>query len=302
MQNDLEKLTRIAASKFPKVALIDNVNFCNLRCSMCDYKNIHKYRKKQKMPFDLYTKIIDELAENDKNIRIWNIFFGDPFLCKDMPKRIKYAKNKGMTDVVLNTNGMLMDYDSAVKYIDAGLDALYVGIDASTSDTYNKIRVGGNYYEVVDNVLMYRELLESHGNGNQTLFVQFVVSDLNEFEVDDFTNFWKKENVNVKIRPKVSWGGLITAENLKDNSEIERKPCFWLMNTINICSDGRVALCSVDLHCQVPSGNVKTQTIKEIWEDKLAAYREMQLTGKFDELPDFCKNCKDWQSCYSEYK
>lgn len=302
-KSDLEKANRInEAVGFPNVILLDNISACNLSCSMCDHHNIRNYRKVEKMPIELYKKIIDEIAIENPSARIWEIFFGDPFLCNDMPERIAYAKTKGCKDVVLNTNGVLMTEGQAEAYINAGLDAIYVGIDAASEQIYNKIRVGGDFEKAVKNVQNYKSILDRIGTSNQKIFVQFVVSDVNENEVETFKNFWTKEGVNVKIRPKISWAGLIEADNLEKNENVARKPCYWLMQTMNICADGRVALCSVDLHCRVACGNVKENSIKELWQNgDLKRYRKMHLSSEYSQLPDMCKECSDWQSAYSDY-
>lgn len=302
-KSDIKKADRTQeASDFPMVVLIDNTNACNLRCSMCDHHNMRKYRKIQTLDFDLYTRIIDEIALERPDARVWQIFFGDPFLCKDMPKRIKYAKDKGLTDVVLNTNGMLMTPEKGRAIIESGLDAMYVGVDAHNPETYKQIRVGGDYHTTVANVLAYRDNLEKYGTAGQRLFVQFVVSDINEDQVEDFKAFWGDAGVAVKIRPKLSWAGLVEATNLRANESVQRKPCYWLMRTINICADGRVALCSIDVHCRVPSGDVRTASIKELWQNgPLQKYRRLHLDGDFDELPEMCRQCTDWQSGYAEF-
>ena len=134
---------------FPKTVLIDNASYCNLRCSMCDYKNISNYRRKQVMPEYLHNKLIDEIAQVAPNTRVWEIFFGDPFCCPGIEKRVRYAKSKGLTDVVLNSNGNAMYEKRANALIYAGLDAMYVGIDAASKEVYDKIRIGGKFDTVV---------------------------------------------------------------------------------------------------------------------------------------------------------
>ncbi|MBP2634700.1 MAG: Radical domain protein [Firmicutes bacterium] len=302
-KSNLGKVKRIEeAVDFPKVILLDNTSACNLRCSMCDHRNITKYRKIQMMDMGLYKKIIDEIAVEKPSARIWEIFFGDPFLCRDMPERISYAKDKGCEDVVLNTNGVLMKAEWSRQYIEAGLDAIYVGIDAANKETYEQIRIGGDFEKAVQNVIAYRDLLKNYGKPSQKLFVQFVVSEVNEEEVEVFKRFWNEKEVNVKIRPKISWAGLVKAENLIDNETIQRRPCYWLMQTMNICADGRVALCSVDLHCRVPSGDVTQKSLKEVWKDGvLSKYRNMHSEGRYEELPEMCRLCSDWQSAYADY-
>jgi MoaA/NifB/PqqE/SkfB family radical SAM enzyme len=301
-KSDIAQATRIEeAQGFPSVILLDNTNACNLRCSMCDHANMKKHRPLARMDFGLYTRLVDEIARERPDARVWQIFFGDPFMCPDMAKRIRYAKDKGLTDVVLNTNGVLMGREKAKAVIEAGLDAIYVGIDAARAETYAKIRVGGNFDKAVANVLAYRDLLAQYGRPNQQLFVQFVVSEPNEDEVEAFREFWTSRGVNVKIRPKVSWAGLVEADNLSSNEALDRKPCYWLMRTINICADGRVALCSVDVHCRVDCGDVSGSSIKALWEGQLAHYRRLHKEGRFEELPEMCRQCRDWQSAYAQY-
>jgi sulfatase maturation enzyme AslB (radical SAM superfamily) len=302
IRSDISRADRTQeALDFPAVVLIDNCNACNLRCSMCDHPSMTKHRKVQIMDMGLYRKLIDEVAAENPSARVWPIFFGDPFMCRDMPERIRYAKEKGLTDVVLNSNGMLMKPEKARAAIEAGLDAMYVGIDAARADTYEKVRVGGKYETAVANVLAYRDILKEIGRPDQKLFVQFVVSDVNEDQVEEFKAFWTSHGVNVKIRPKVSWAGLVSADNLQDNDQVGRRPCYWLMRTINICADGRAALCSVDVHCRVPCGDANTHTIKELWAGLLADYRRMHKEGRFGELPEMCAKCRDWQSGYADF-
>lgn len=300
--SDLQKVTRTRdVGEFPSVFILDNFNGCNLQCSMCDHKNMKKYRRIQKMDMGLYRKIIDEIAIKNPSARVWNIFFGDPFLIRDMPERVRYAKDRGLTDVVLNTNGVLMSPEKSLPLIEAGLDAMYVGIDAANEESYDKIRVGGDYHKTIQNVLSYRDLLQQHGAPEQRLLVQFVMSDINAGEEEAFRSFWVDHGVGVKIRPKVSWGGLIEATNLRPNEEVQRKPCYWLMWVMNICADGEATFCSVDVHCRVKCGNVRERTISDVWNDRLRTYRDMHREGRYDELPELCRNCSDWQSTYAEF-
>ena len=138
-----------------------------------------------------------------------------------------------------------------------------------------------------------------HGNKEQKLFVQFVVCDENEIEMNAFIDFWKKEDVSVKIRPKVSWGGLISANNLVLMTP--RSPCKWAMESFAVCADGIAAFCAVDIHCQLPVGNCASQTIEHVWNSVLRICRQYQEQGKYNLLPDFCKNCLDWQSARCDY-
>ncbi|OGH96827.1 MAG: hypothetical protein A2039_06395 [Candidatus Melainabacteria bacterium GWA2_34_9] len=290
------------SGNFPKVVLLDTVNYCNLRCSMCFHGKMK--REKGYMPWDLFTKIIDEIAEKDKNTRVWMVFFGEPFMMgRKNPSIfdfIKYAKSKGMTDVVLNSNATIMDEEMAQKTIESGLDAIYIGIDSFSTETYSKTRVGGDYDRTVKNIEYLLKLKSELNTDSPKVFVQFVEMDINRAEKEDFIKFWQEKGAIVKIRPMVSWAGKVNAPNLILDNE-NRWPCHWAMQTMSIVNTGDVVTCAVDLDASFVAGNIKENTLEEVWNSKLKTLRQMHIDHEFSKLPDNCKNCKDWQAASSEY-
>ena len=122
------------AGNFPKVVLLDTTNLCNLRCSMCGHRVMT--RKKGIMAPVLARKVIDEISEEDKSVRLWMVFFGEALLLKErLYPLIAYAKAKGLEDVVLNSNGNPLDIEAAGRLIDSRLEAIYIGIDAFSPET-----------------------------------------------------------------------------------------------------------------------------------------------------------------------
>jgi sulfatase maturation enzyme AslB (radical SAM superfamily) len=293
----LSRIPKEEENLFPEVVLIDNVSYCNLKCSMCSHKNLK--RKQGFMNINLYKKLIDEIAQKRPQSRIWVTFYGEGLIMKDLDERIKYAKDKGCKDVVLNSNGTLLNYENSKKLVLSGLDALYVGVDAFTQDIYKDLRVGGNLETTVEGVLSYKKALDEYGNGNQKLFVQFVVMDSNQQQLDEFLKFWNGHGINVKVRPKVSWAGKVEANNLQRG--LERLPCFWQMNTISITDIGKIPYCTCDLDCEEPLGDANENTIEELWNGPLKELRRLQYKGEWDKLTKTCRECLDWQSAYSEY-
>jgi radical SAM protein with 4Fe4S-binding SPASM domain len=290
------------AGDFPKVILIDTISYCNLRCSMCVHKDMT--RKKGIMPWSLFTKIIDEIAKENRNTRVWMVFFGEALLLKrkkpSIFDMISYAKNKGLTDVVLNSNANLLDLEASEGLIRSGLDAIYIGIDAITPETYAKLRVGGNYQKAVHNTIHLIEVKKLLNSNKPEVFVQFVEMDDNKEEEEDFIDFWKKQGAIVKIRPKVSWAGEINAPNLILNNK-DRWPCHWAMQTMSITDTGKVVTCAVDLDAKFVAGDINKYFIKEIWNGKLKELRVLHKAKSFGGLPNHCRDCKDWQSARSDY-
>lgn len=302
LKSQLEQGRLADSGEFPKVVLIDTVSFCNLACSMCVHPEMT--REKGVMSWDLFTKIIDEVAAEDKNVRVWMVFFGEPLILKNRTPSIfdmiRYAKDKGLTDVVTNTNANLMDEDASRKLIKSGLDAIYIGIDAFSPETYSTIRVKGDYNSTVKNIQYLLRLKEELKSETPDVFVQFVEMDNNAHEKEPFIAFWSEQGAKVKIRPKVSWAGLIEAPNLVLGDE-DRWPCYWAMQTMSITDQGKVVTCAVDLDARFIAGDVTQTTLRDVWNRKLKELRTMHQEKLFAELPEICRNCKDWQSARADY-
>jgi MoaA/NifB/PqqE/SkfB family radical SAM enzyme len=276
---------------------VDTTNLCNLKCSMCGHRIMK--RKKGIMDPALCHKIIDEIAEEDKSVRLWMVFFGEALILKErLYPLIMYAKDKGLEDVVLNSNGNLLDATAAKRLIESGLDGIYVGIDAISPKTYRRLRVQGNYERVVDNVNGLIEMKKQKRVSHPQVYVQFVEMAENIHELEPFKEYWTSRGAIVKIRPKVSWAGVVEAPNLGNR---QRYPCYWAMRTLNVCWDGRVVLCSVDFDANLVAGDLNYETVKQAWHGPLREIRMLHSSDRFDKLPDFCRLCKDWQAARADY-
>ena len=60
---------------------------------------------------------------------------GEPMLVKDLPRMIRYLKDRGIY-VLFNTNGTLLAPKKRRELIDTGLDELRVSLDAAERETF----------------------------------------------------------------------------------------------------------------------------------------------------------------------
>ncbi len=294
--------TRTEVPDFPKTILIDTCSYCNLRCVMCPHKNMK--RKKGKMEWSLYTKIIDEIATESPSSRVWLVFFGEALILKrrkpSIFDMIRYAKDKGLTDVVLNSNGCLLDRQSGEELLDSGLDGIFIGIDAFNEETYKKVRVGGNYKQTVQNILDLIDAKKTKKRSDFKIHVQFVEMDINQNQKEDFTRFWLSQGVTVKIRSQLTWAGLM-GNKAEGYDNLERIPCYWLMNTMSITDQGQVVACADDPDGRFNAGNVREQTLEEIWHGRLRELQDLHKNSRWNELPEPCDNCPDWYASWQDH-
>ncbi len=124
----------IAAS--PPVCLyLEVTNRCNLLCETCP-RTFEELEPPADMSWDLFTKIVDQVP-NVARVVLHGV--GEPMLVKNLPKMIRYLKDRG-TYVLFNTNGTLLNPKKFQEIIDTGLDELRVSLDAADRKSYAAIR------------------------------------------------------------------------------------------------------------------------------------------------------------------
>jgi len=290
---DLEGVrTTLQKYPFPVDVIVEVTRHCNLRCIMCPYPKLKRARGE--MGFETFRKIADEVAMENPSTRIWLAIMGEPLLVKDrLFAMIRYAKDRGLQEINLNTNAVYMTGEVSGKLIESGVDKILVSIDAATQKTYDGIRVGGNFEIVVSNVENMLMLKKAGKLDKPEIIAQFIVMDENESEVESFKQYWLDKGAVVKIRPKLGWGDAVESKILNiAEQNTDRFPCSWLTRTVSIHWDGSFAQCDADHEGLYSPGDFNKQTIKELWDGEIARRRERHWALDFDFEP--CKHCKDW--------
>ena len=276
---------------FPHQILMETTSACQLRCTMCARQEALAKGTLEigEMPQQLAEKIIGEVAAVNPKTRLWFCYFGEPTIARSLWKRIRLAKDKGIETTIINSNGNLLKPSMADQLFDSGLDEIYIGVDAVTAETYSKIRKRGNYDTVVRNI---KHLLREKPD-RLKVTLQFGVYAENEHELEDFKTYWGREHVAVFVRPKLTWIGTLPEHF---HTQDDRYPCPWIFDTLPIYFNGLVPYCSCDWDNRLPAGDINTQSVADVWQHAYRRWQNLQLQGKFDELPDFCRACRDWQA------
>jgi radical SAM protein with 4Fe4S-binding SPASM domain len=75
----------------------------------------------------------------------------------------------------------------------------------------------------------------------------------------------------------------------------ERRACQWLFEALVICQDGTVTMCGADWDAREPLGDLRRQTLSEIWNGaEMRRRRAAHLRGDFGAI-GACANCEDWR-------
>ncbi|MFH2058574.1 MAG: radical SAM/SPASM domain-containing protein [Pseudomonadota bacterium] len=291
------------AEKFPPMVIVDMTNVCNLRCIHCAHRIVKKEPgyKPEFMKFEMFKKIVDEVK--DHKITLMRLASdGESLLHKDLLKCISYAKENGITPVNLTTNAMLMNEEISEKFVEIGLDIVDISIDATTSETYEKIRVGGDFSTVIANTEKLIEI-KNRRHSSMKIFVSFVNQKENCEEAQAFEQFWEGKVDQVLIRNFCNVlgmvkdvDGVVVQENLPD-----RWPCPQFWKRVTITHAGDLRFCVEDWRNKTVLGNIMDSSIEKIWTgEKYQKLRKIHLSNNYDSLP-FCQECTDWATSAWDY-
>lgn len=149
---------RPEAQRPPVCLYLETTNRCNLLCTTCP-RTYAELEPPADMSFDLFTRIVDQVPGLARAV-LHGV--GEPMLVKDLPRMVRYLKDRGVY-VLFNTNGTVLNERNGRALIEAGLDELRVSLDAADAKSYLAIR-GKNYFErIIRNVRAFRALQEREG-------------------------------------------------------------------------------------------------------------------------------------------
>ncbi len=280
---------------FPTRFAVEVCADCNLECSMCHHPQMR--RPKGKMPFELWKRCADQIADISPGTQGWFSFCGEPLLEPILLLRMSaYGKSVGLHSLNINTNGMLLTPDLAEPIVDSGVNLVVFGIDGFSKQSYELIRVGGNRDELYANVEHFLAARQARSTGPDVQ-VQFIEMDENAHELEEFTRYWTERGATVKVRRQLSWGGNLKTSLCVPNEE--RIPCPWAVTMMHVLWDGRVPRCPGDTEGEEGPGNAWDEPLIDLWA-RLGDYREKHLNYRFNDLPERCKTCKDWMTGTAE--
>ena len=274
---------------FPIHIDIESTNFCNLKCTMCPHSLQDFKMEKGYFDFDLYKKIIKECAQHGLSSLKLNIR-GEPLLHKRLVDMVSIAKEHGILEVMFNTNGILLTPQKTRELVEAKLDYIIISIDGATKETYDRIRTGGDFNVLKNNIEYFIQYRKEKRLNKPLIRLQYVEMKENSHEVDQYLAMWN-DKVDVMTRNRYSNRGCGENREIFDLTSIGRANCYHPWRRLSINWQGNAQICCGDWKGACVLGNVREKTIYEIWHsEKFNKYRKQLMARKLDEIP-CCKDC-----------
>ena len=300
LANELGLLDLSQALRFPRFFEVETVNACNARCAMCTIADWKK-RDSYLMSDEVWKKFISEIKQYADWIDRVNVSRdGEPLLDRKLEQKIRSLKKANIRYVTFATNASLLNKERALSLLDSGLDDIMFSVDAARQETFERIRKGLKFDQVVNNCLNFIKI-RNDKRYKTTVRVRMVLQDKNRDELKEWFDYWKAQVAiqdRVYAKPAHSWGNQLKGytgitKSLK-KKEYDSQPCVSLWSTMVIKVNGDVPLCPVDFKCKFRMGNIAEDSIREIWNSKLLnEARDKLIFGQRNKLV-LCRRCWLW--------
>jgi MoaA/NifB/PqqE/SkfB family radical SAM enzyme len=135
-------------------------NSCNLRCPSCRTHQIFLNRGPVlRVRFKMIEKILDYIRGTDQHTMVHIGSDGDPFVSLVYRHLMRSVPNNPNVRYTIQTNGLLLkkQYSKMPNVFD-NMEALNISIDGATKQTYEKLRLGGSWKVINENLEFVSEV------------------------------------------------------------------------------------------------------------------------------------------------
>jgi radical SAM protein with 4Fe4S-binding SPASM domain len=292
----------------PFIVFVDPASSCNFKCTFCPTGHrdmiAETGRFQGVMKLDVFQKVVDDLGAFDQPIKVLRLYKdGEPFLNKRLAEMVAYARKSGHVDYIdTTTNGTLLTPERVGPILDAGIDKINISVDGMTEETY--LRFTGfkfNFAKFVENV---KWIYANKGNceivvkipseliteAQRQQFFDTFGDHCDRIFVENFAPCWPEFDIEAHTGVKISKG--IYQQDIG-----ETDTCPYIFYGYSVNADGLVSSCFLDWGRKLVIGDVRTQSMKEIWNSTaMNALRLQHLEGRRRQN-GVCGNCGQLSHC-----
>lgn len=208
---------------------------CNLTCPSCRSENRTLSKEDRKKLILALENVIRPMLKDCKRVSVSSS--GEFFAMKEIQEFFKTLTVSEFPDltIVILTNGQLLTrekwdefknlHDMPVKF--------FVSIDAAEKDTYEKLRRGGKWEILCENMNFVSELRKN--NKIKGLQLNFVIQGENYNQIEKFVELGRKWNADEIVFQKITNLGTFTDEEFK-KINIADKENLHYQELVNIMS------------------------------------------------------------------
>ncbi|MBI4872504.1 MAG: radical SAM protein [Candidatus Riflebacteria bacterium] len=264
-------MSELPTSAFPLNVMLQTTTTCNAACTFCPHPQIKHEVSLGEMDDALFERVIDELAANGQVLRILMYLMNEPLCDPKLIERIDLAKSRNpRTTVHLLTNGVLLG-KLGDRLLQSKLDWLGLSVHALHDDTYEKLmglknfNAPGGLRSLMEDFC--RKAVELKGPDYVNVKIIRDKRHLGREEAREAVRYWRGlglERVEYLEEPMSRAGNVRWMPPVRFEA-VEGCNSIWAMEMACVLYSGDVIACCNDWRREVPIGNLREQTLAEIW-------------------------------------
>lgn len=183
----------------PRYIEIETTTVCNKKCYICEYVYWPEGEQvRRHMKFEEFKHIVDQIPK----LRWANLTGeGSSFLNKDYTKMIKYLWDRDRTSIWLVDHLDDTKISTLEKDVLPYVNGIYISMDAATKETYEKIKIGCDYDQVIENLKNIIAYKRRNNTPFPHLCFRYIIIEDNVKEISMFIDL-----INSMAKPR-EWGG-----------------------------------------------------------------------------------------------
>jgi len=312
---------RAIAGDMPVELIVNDTLRCNLRCLMCPLPKASRYAD---MDFKLFRKIATEGFPYAARVTL--SVAGEPFMNRNFFRQLDLIERYKVT-LSLFSNATLLPQGKKLLRVIKNLEALFVSVDAATKKTYERIRKGGSFKNVINNIQRFnacRSALPVRGRPLLIFWLVLMRSNIEELgayiqlalrlgadgvgfsHATIFDDKMKKESLlfhkklanarltqakrllaSVRLRAWAFPPLFASAQSKK--MAVSLQPCRFPWERAVIEIDGDVYPCCAPDRRGLRMGNLRNQSMREIWNN--SRFQSLRRSFREKQLYPVCLHC-----------
>jgi radical SAM protein with 4Fe4S-binding SPASM domain len=292
----------------PFVVFADPASACNFKCTFCPTGHrdmiAETGRFQGAMKFEVFQKIVDDLAAFDEPIKVLRMYKdGEPFLNKRLADMIAYARKARHIEYIdTTTNGTFLTPERMGPVLEAGIDKINISVDGMDEETYQRftgfkfdfkgfienvkwVYANKGATEIVCKIpneliteAQRQEFFDTFGDHCDRIFVENFAPCWPEFDIEKHT-------------------GVTITKGIYQQDISDTDTCPYIFYGYSVNADGLVSSCFLDWGRKLIIGDVRTQSMKDIWtSERMNALRLQHLEGRRRQN-GVCGNCGQLSHC-----
>lgn len=282
---------RFTRQYIPREFHIEVSNHCNANCIMCPQKKMK--RKREHMPWQVFTKIIDECAVFEGTGLWMNLHKdGEPLLDPILFDRIDYIRKKlKKSHIHFSSNASLLTDSIIDKLLESPPDSIVFSVDGTTSETYEQIRRGLSYQKTKENLENFFKRKKSALNNRIQVIMQMVVNDKNKNQKTDYLKLWQGKADKIMFKNMHNFLDQETSIHGCSLSDKMLSRCRQPFSTMIVFCNGDVGLCCWDYDNFLKLGNIERSPLLNIFNnDMFLKVRTAMIKKDCKDIP-LCSRC-----------